>query len=476
MKTFLYMLLLAGLAGYIPCLLAATNSADKQNSTNQTAPVAIKQDAGHPRDAHVQTQTPTWPFIVITLVAFVAIGGILWVISREAKRTLQIDDTLSNLESLLIQIQAELSRKFTPPPSTDPPKERQRDLVLSEIASSTRALRSDQAHLLTESAFNKAIADMSEAWCKNLEILKSANVFNDQQQRALAQLVQFSNRTQELDKILVSIDKGISTANTGLANLNEACVVAESKLERERTEAERKSNEALKDEISVKQTALEKQKREINLAVEERNKAIARETALREENQKRLEEARRENAQAAEERKAATANRTAAEETRAKFQEEKRQVEQLTRALWPDAFAENGPLAESRREIQTAVWRESVEAGTLLAALFRFRVLSRSGNTHEMPDVLSDLSRCAYRYWKSLGLNQERAAAAAKSWADALTAQTPKPFSIQVAIPGMPKEVTWMNYKPGGPPQLAEVETWAILNERNIAVKKADVV
>ena len=639
MKTFLYLLMLVGSAICMPKSTAATDaspptSADGSISKFSSDIQDLKREvqildkglAGTTKTLKEHIESIRWLLIIIFVVILAVSAGINSIGWWWTKKSLdQMESQLSTSVTPLNKTMETISNKFAAASTSDADKTKAAKELASEIKGLTTFTKNNLGNVPNLIDFAKAVEAVLVKRFQSLDNAKPASMITDQQKHALEQIVQFSNRTPELEKRLSLIVNGISNADTRLANLNVVCDKVEkasyaarqslqetedrlapilvevadkaasldetaklldtqlcqqsenlqstqaaatrweeaathaqeqaernsveaqrlarerealeqkrcdaeaalkakeaattkelaerqenqrlrdeglkhkaeatakeraadeakgaeerarneAKSEREKAEVERKTSEDIKMQIAGRQAALEKQKREVDLAVEEKNKAIARETALREENQKLVQEALKESAKAAQDRKVAMANRLAAEATRDQFLKEKGQVERLIMTMWPDAFAENGPLAETRREIQSEVERERVEAGTLLAALFRFRVLARSVNTIEMPDVLSDLSRCAYRYWKAQGLSQERAAAAAKSWADALTPQIPAPFRIQVPSPGMPKDNTWMNYRPGGPPQLAEAETWAILNERNIAVKKADVV
>jgi hypothetical protein len=249
----------------------------------------------------------------------------------------------------------------------------------------------------------------------------------------------------------------------------EACLAEAKSI---RADTERKHHE-----LGDREKGLSQRETEIASKSQELEQDTLRQQALLADNQKALAELKRVKIETEEERQAAANERHVAQSERERAEAKLREAERFTDAFWPDAFQPAGPLFQSRQEIQQRFSGDGCpEAGLLLAALFRFHLVASAAPASEWPGPLGEMSRCAYRYWKACGLTPDQRDERAKQWAVAFNTRVAPNYGIKVASPGLPKEPTWMSYKPGSPPRVTEAETWAVLNAKNIAVVQADVV
>lgn len=201
---------------------------------------------------------------------------------------------------------------------------------------------------------------------------------------------------------------------------------------------------------------------------------------LRNETKELKEQAANNNIAAEKARRDAATDLAASNLARSDAQARLASAESLTDSLWPDMMRRNGLLFDSRAQIEAHISAGSGEAGFLIASLFRLRVVasrvaSQPGLAEEWPDVLSEVSRAGYRYWKACGYTPAQTDGEVKRWAEVMGQLVAPNYTIKVASPGLPKDSTWMNFKPGPPPHIVEVETWSVINQKNIAVKRAEV-
>ena len=245
-----------------------------------------------------------------------------------------------------------------------------------------------------------------------------------------------------------------------------------------RVEAVAKLEQASQERQSAakERTALESKMAELAVRQANANQAIAKQAADEEKNRKILADAEMAKTEAEARLHVATEEREAEEAAREEATASLKQAKELVGSLWPEGFRDGGVLVDVRREIEGRLGKQNPEAGVLLAVLSRYRWALASAATPELAEVLSEVSRCAYRYWKAGGLTAPQSDEEAKKWAGVFSAHVAPHFSVRVASPGSLKEPTWMNFKQGGAPHVAEAETWSVLNAKNIAVKRADVI
>ena len=262
-----------------------------------------------------------------------------------------------------------------------------------------------------------------------------------------------------------------------------ALAKANAEAERQSATAEWRAAELARDEAADKLKRADSREKETEKALtdlaalrEKTSKDIADQERLAQGNQHRLEKAISTETKANEALQAAASTQQAAIAAREEAAEMLRQAKGFIDSLWPEGFRGGGPLAEVRREIEGRLAQNHPEAGVLRASLSRYRWTLASAISQDVPEVLSEVGRCAYRYWRTFGLTPSQSDSEARKWAGVLSAQVGPHFSVWIASPGSLKEPTRMNFKPGGPPHVTEAKTWSVLNAKNIAVKLADVV
>jgi len=252
--------------------------------------------------------------------------------------------------------------------------------------------------------------------------------------------------------------------------------------EREKAETERAQARQLHDQTVQAKVQTDRQNAELARKEEAIQVALAQQALLEKRNQELLAAVQHERAAAEVLRQTAASDRAVAESTlvqskaeRVEVAEQYLRVQKLSGSLWPEAFSDQGSLAESRKEIEQWIAQQNSEAEILLSALYRFRAVANSTNRQEMYDMLRDVSRYAYRCWKSERLNASECAVRAQLWAQGLK-HNGGAFELRVAKPGMAKDINWMNFKPGEGPQVADVLTWAVFDEGSMLKRKAEVV
>jgi hypothetical protein len=236
-----------------------------------------------------------------------------------------------------------------------------------------------------------------------------------------------------------------------------------------RDQASRRRQEAA-DELKT----LEGKRADLALVQANADRAIAKQAALEQESQRALADAMRTKGEAEASLQAVASEREAARAAREETAGMLRQAQGFIDSLWPEGFRDGGPLVEMRRGIEGRLAEDNPEAGVLLAALSGYRWVLASASSQDVPKALSEVSRCAYRYWKTCGLTATQSDDEAKKLAGVLSAQVEPHFSVRVASPKSQKEPTWMIYGTQG--QVAEAETWSVLNNKGIAVERAKVV
>jgi hypothetical protein len=297
-------------------------------------------------------------------------------------------------------------------------------------------------------------SDMQESRCALSEAAKSLSNLS-------GSLAESTRNIQDL------VTKSEEARRFGENAVHQADMKVQEALSKEAEAAAIKTKaEQLESENNIRRNSLDLRESQIHSEEQRVNLSIERELSVKAEN-----ETLKATAEAA--NRGASENLRQVEAIKKEADASLRNANELFSSFWPSAFIQGGGLAAHRELITSQLAASKVEAGMLLAALYRYHLSQKASDTREMPAILSEVGRRAYSFWRSQDLTPQQCCDHSDAWTEAFNSELKGQFKLKVARPGVPKEISWMSYTQGGP--VSEVDGWAVFSANDIVVRKAEV-